>query len=760
MDPFSLIALYIQRPLAIDEDAAETLMPPMPLLTDPDADAGGVYRRIDDAHPLHVAVHAGGTFSIYVIIPLDHLMMSCDVVILRHDPPSPHTTTQGVLLLIPRINHQCFDISIEISFVGISRTLWSDGLVRRGQQRVFAEIEVKKKGADVTDSKMLKAQPLFLFNGFQKVLHQETEPFPVPSNSGNHIHMPFSFFITTNADGDGLPITFKSATASVSYAIRAKIMYTQPGHHGLATVTHSVPIQVHPPWIAAPPPPTPLLGPSEDGTRLVVDSLGSYQGRANLVPSSSSRVNGATSLDETLDLNSASQSGGNEDAYLRPRVLNNLIERKIAASLKSVDGFDEGYSRSSVDSLRTFSSVGGVGGVGVDMARGYSAGVLDVRRGSGATLDVGIGISILGRSMSEASHLPVAQYRDLDPQSDGNNATSRRNLDPIQDVEGGEIGFEEAESIAAIPRTPPMEYAEKDPLAGINLDPLTITPFPEVTLSLNENFQPCVIEPESMISQNLNSSQHNTIDDARVPHPSARNSEAVDQPHLNPTSLPTTPPTSPPTSATFLPSRSANSMLKKLFRRVERAIGNNGSQSPGGSTSTTDTSQVPTVASLTTNPIRPPAHPPVRASIDSSADYSLRSNSPAESLLEYLSAPINDIPRFRVILPCTMVGPGSRVPIDIAIQSVPHGQVVAGIEVILIAQVTCTAFGHTHDELIELASVREHGDGVVFESPGFLFKKRMWIQVPDADELKQYGVKFKVPLIELNHRVRKECVSV
>ncbi|KAJ3243484.1 hypothetical protein HDU78_000434 [Chytriomyces hyalinus] len=560
-------------------------------------------------------------------------------------------------------------------------------------------------------------------------------------NGSNHIHMPFSFFITTTADGDGLPITFKSATASVSYAIKAKIMYTQPGHHGLATETHSAPIQVHPPWIAAPPPPTPLLGPSEDGTRLVVDSLGSYQGRANLVPSSS-RVN-----NEGLDLNPACQSGGNEDVYLRPRVLNNLIERKIAASLRSVDGFDEGYSRSSVDSQRTFSSVGGA----VDMARGYSAGVLDVRRGSGA--DIGNGISILGRSMSEASHLHVAQYRDLDPQSDGNNI-SRRNLATIQDVdEGGEIGFEEAESTAAIPRTPPMEYAEKDPLAGFNLDTLTITPFPEVSSSLNENFQGRVnhLEPESMMPQDLHRSQHTTIDDARVSHPSAGNSEVVDEPHLNPTTPPTTPPTSPPTSATFLPSRSANTMLKKLFRRVERAMGNNGSQSPRGST-TTDTSQVPTVASLTTNPIRPPAHPPVRASIDSSADYSVRSNSPAESLLEYLSAPINDIPRFRVILPCTMVGPGSRVPIDVAIQSVPHGQVVAGIEVILIAQVTCTAFGHTHDELIELASVREHGEGV--ESPGFLFKKRVWIQVPESDELKQYGVKFKVPLIELNHRVR------
>ncbi|KAJ3228196.1 hypothetical protein HDU81_006268 [Chytriomyces hyalinus] len=670
MDPFSLVALYVQRPLACDEDAAETLMPPMPEM--PDADTDRVYRRIDDTHPLHVAVHAGGTFDIY------------------------------------------------ISFLGISRTLWSDGLVRRGQQRVFAEIE--------------------------KELHQESEPFPIPHDNSNHIHLPFSFFITTNAEGDGLPITFKSATASVTYAIRAKIMYTQPNHHGLATAMHSAPIQVHPPWIAAPPPPTPQLGPSEDGIRLIVDSLGSYQGRANLVPTSSSRANGTAPLYEGLALNPASQSGGSEDVYLRPRVLNNLIERKIAASLRSVEGFDEGYSRSSVDSQRTFTSVGGGG---VDMGRGYSAGVLDVRRGSGTAHDVGIGISIAGRSMSEASHLPVAQYRDLDPQSDG-NILNRHNLPPIQDVdEGAETGLEVTP--AALPRTPPMEYAEKDPLAGVNLNALTITPFAEVPSGLNENFQGGMNnrELESMTPQDLSSRQQTTIDDARVPHP---NNAALSEPEpqLNPTTQPATPPTTPPTSTTFLPSRSANSMLKKLFRRVERAIGNNGSQSPRGST-TADTSAVPTVASLTTNPIRSLDHPPVRASIDSSADYSVRSNSPAESLLEYLSAPINDVPRFRVILPCTMVGPGSRVPIDIAIQSVPHGQVVAGLEVILIAQVTCTAFGHTHDELVELASVRESGDGV--ESPPFLLKKRLWIQVPDAEELNQYGVKFKVPLIELNHRM-------
>ncbi|KAJ3407259.1 hypothetical protein HDU80_009290 [Chytriomyces hyalinus] len=657
MDPFCDILLYAQRPPSDAEDPAATQMPPPEQHADSPSDPAEVYRRIDDLHPLHVAVHAGGT---------------------------------GMLLLTPRTDHLCTKVSIQVSFRGVSRTLWTDGLVKRGQQRVFAEIQ-------------------------KDVLH-ETEPFPT-SPTNTYIHMPFSFFISTTPEGDGLPITFTSPTASVTYAIRVKVSYTLPNTQFSTTSTYSAPIQVSPPWIAAPPPATPLLGPNEDGIRMVVDSMGSYRGRANLVRT---RANREAHESNRLVSNRGTLNGENEEAaYLRPRVLNNLIERRRpnSASLRSFDGSGGDFGRIDVPTEPVESDPASNAGLG--MGRAHSIGVLEMQRDSGANQGANL---LLNRSRSEVSYSPVSPNTFLGAQSDV-YYSNRHTLEPFRDSD--EFALEvNSEAIVIAPRSPPMEYAEMDPLAESDFNRLAISPFSEASsASSSSGFE------NSLVSSGQQTElQEQRPAAAAAPSPSRR-------PPLYPSTVQSSPVSSSP--------RSPTSMLKKLFKRVDRAK-NASNQSSPNSTGRIET------PSTTSIPMLSP-HPPQRTSVDFVADQPQRSSSPADSFLEYISAPIYDLPRFRVILPCTMVGPGSRVPIDVMVQSVPHGQVVAAVEAILVAQVTCTAFGYTHEELVELATVKEVESAV--EGPGLLFKKRMWIQVPDADVLRQYGSRFKVPLIELTHRM-------
>ncbi|KAI8830002.1 hypothetical protein BJ741DRAFT_367605 [Chytriomyces cf. hyalinus JEL632] len=543
--------------------------------------------------------------------------------------------------------------------------------------------------------------------------------------------MPFSFFISTTPEGDGLPITFTSPTASVTYAIRVKVSYTQPNTQFSTTSTYSAPVQVSPPWIAAPPPATPLLGPNEDGTRMVVDIMGSYQGRANLVRTGANR---GAHQSGGLVSNRGSRDGETEEsAYLRPRVLNNLIERRRpgSVSLRSFDGSGGDFGRIDVPAEAVQSYPASDAGLG--MGRGHSIGVLEIQRDSGASQGASL---LLNRSRSEVSYSPVSPNSFLGAQSDV-YYSNRHTLEPFRDSD--ELALEvNSEAIVIASRIPPMEYAEMDPLAQSDSNRLAISPFSEASSAFSSSgFE------NSLVSANDQDQRHqnlNSGDQTGMGLHEQRPDSAATSTSRHPPLYPSTAQSSPVSSSP----RSPTSMLKRLFKRVDRAkkASNQSSPNATGHLETPPSSSIPMLS----------PHPPQRTSVDIVADQPQRSSSPADSFLEYISAPIYDLPRFRVILPCTMVGPGSRVPIDVMVQSVPHGQVVAAVEAILVAQVTCTSFGYTHEELVELATVKEV-ESAVAEGPGLLFKKRMWIQVPDADVLKQYGSRFKVPLIELTHRM-------
>jgi hypothetical protein len=109
------------------------------------------------------------------------------------------------------------------------------------------------------------------------------------------------------------------------------------------------------------------------------------------------------------------------------------------------------------------------------------------------------------------------------------------------------------------------------------------------------------------------------------------------------------------------------------------------------------------------------------------------------------------VPRFRLIFPQTMIGPGCRIPIDIHFASVPPGRKITHLEIQLIAQIKCTTksgIAKTKKKKILSGIVVKAGDA------GEFWKKRVYLQVPQEDEMGQFAMGFVVPLIKLSHYVR------
>ncbi|KAJ3253542.1 hypothetical protein HDU77_004508 [Chytriomyces hyalinus] len=529
--PFDCLDLYVRRPLHSAEDAAATLMPPMP--GDTETDAEQQYRRICPSSPLNVAVHAGGTFNVY-----------------------------GILLITPTKGHTYSDVSIDISFLGTSQTLWKDGFIMRGRKRVFVDI--------------------------RKSLLKESDSFPW-DHKAPYIHLPFSFFIATAPEGNGLPITFTSPSATVSYSIRAHVTYNDP-KHGKCALTLHAPVKVTPPWLNAPAPATPALGPQEDGTRWVLDlEDGSCQGKVSLL-----RHQQAPDSEEGL-------------YYLRTKVLTNLTEQP-----------------------RTY---------------------LDGE----PTLDIFIPASPLdaGPSVDQDHVLPRTVSRE----------SSIGTMHSPNDV----------------PNSPPMIYTEVDPLAT--------------------SFQ----ESNDLVSSEKHAASSSTFEE------------------LN-------------RSVCFDPAVSPISHPGSLFSNETLPRRDDGPHNPEPSYNSEPDVGVPAISQhipsydqITQEPLKTSANPVLK-------------------FFKSLVSSITEIPKFRVIFPCTMVGPGSRVPVDVFIQSVPQGYFVHSVEAVLVAQVICTAFGAVHEDRTELACVRKMaGDD------RSNFKERLWLQVPGSNELDQYGANFKAPLVELNH---------
>ncbi|KAI8836210.1 hypothetical protein BJ741DRAFT_664815 [Chytriomyces cf. hyalinus JEL632] len=559
-DPFDRLDIHVRRPLAPSEDQAATLMPAM--LGDTETDPDRQYRRIGEPYPLNVAVHAGGTFNVY-----------------------------GVLLITPKMFAEYSNISISIIFLGTSKTVWKDGFCMRGRKRVFIDI--------------------------RKPLLVESDPFPWDGKSP-FIHLPFSFFITTASEGNGLPITFSSPSSSVTYAIRARVSYSHP-KNGLSSVTLEAPVKVEAPWLNAPPPATPALGPQEDGVRWVLDPEdGSCQGRVSVLRSDG--------LPDYYD---------DSCAFLRTKVLTNMP---------------------------------------------------DVQQGVGSN-------SYPPIAPWDMQNVPTFNLPEMDDHDDHDTrrersvASSSTTVFPALDFVTEEEGLFECE----LPNSPPMRYSEVDPLS--------------ISLGESSDWKHGASSPGEM------SPTSPTFDEL--------NHSVCFDPAISPSSYP------------------GSIMSHDTFHRRDEGVQlhsgtpdlsyYSSSSSPPG----TNSHLVPDNDRLVHAPPKP-------------------SKNPVMKFIKSLVTSISDVPKFRIIFPCTMIGPGTKIPLDVLIKSVPHGHVLCAIEAILVARVVCMAFGAVHEDRIELASMKKKVEPTEDSS---VFKERLWLQVPKAEEMSQYGADFKAPLIELHHSV-------
>ncbi|KAJ3228197.1 hypothetical protein HDU81_006269 [Chytriomyces hyalinus] len=116
-------------------------------------------------------------------------------------------------------------------------------------------------------------------------------------------------------------------------------------------------------------------------------------------------------------------------------------------------------------------------------------------------------------------------------------------------------------------------------------------------------------------------------------------------------------------------------------------------------------------------------------------------------------------PNFRIIAPCTIAGPDSRIPLDVTLQSIPRKHTLLRIEAVLSAHVEATASRHKKEDVHELARTTVHFSNedteieVGNEDGSLNVNRKMWVQVPSCEELGIHAVGFKVPLVEMRHAI-------
>ncbi|KAJ3292285.1 hypothetical protein HDU79_001549 [Rhizoclosmatium sp. JEL0117] len=251
-DEFADISVFARRPPHAHEDPLANLGPEGEANSDPSQNR---YRRISDMDDhFTLSVAAGNVEWIYGILALT---------------PHPHFDYSG--------------LSISVVFVGASKTEWNDGLNPSGQTNTFCEIE--------------------------SVLIRDGDNFKV--NSTDPILLPFVIPIRTHPESGGLPISFKSPSASIHYFIQFKFYFR--GIKGFFSYNEVVvPVRVVPPFLHAEPPSTPRLDPQDDGIRVVFDSSGNRVGNVSLV-----RNTDSISVQNHGIVNDV-------DVLMRPRILSNL----------------------------------------------------------------------------------------------------------------------------------------------------------------------------------------------------------------------------------------------------------------------------------------------------------------------------------------------------------------------------------------------------------------------------------------------------
>ncbi|KAI9328606.1 hypothetical protein BDR26DRAFT_873731 [Obelidium mucronatum] len=604
MPDFGSVAVYVRRRPNSFENATENLLPPA--IADSLQDENLLdYRMVSDSPKqlLTIDVGPGSTEYIY-----------------------------GTLVLQPLPNVDYSNMAITVLFAGVTNTHFAD------QDQISTVCEIENYVLRRTD-------------------RLET------SSDTKLKALPFVIALRPRHDSSGLPITFSSPSCSIYYFLRFTFYF--PGSFRLSNDV-TIPVKVVHPWLEAPPPNTPPLGPQEDGYRVVLDiQKGHVQGSTTVVRSGCHR---------------------GSDELLRPKVLSNLITTTVETTRRR-------GGRESIDSPPYRTSVE------VDFTAPEYSPMEEMGRSSMAVERVQTDVEL-----RESSNFASASFNSL-PEDSSNGATVESDY----------------------PNSPPLAYSMEDPLVFMNSMPHLA--LPSLALPISPDF----------ISTDV----------------SATAGDSDERDLISPitSAMPSPPPKPKP------------GLLHGLFKRRANNAGDqqvpNVPPSPlsPGSLSQPPLSFITPDVGTSPPPEQQQSEPDSRPSTNPFLSMMRSKSAGANPLLRPVLRPKTEIPRYRILMPCTMFGPSSRIPIDILIKSLPLGHYISQIEIRLNAIVYCTAYGKSNEDVKELAlaDVTSGFEAVQSVDPntehGGVFKKRVWLEIPDAATMGQYATEFKVPLVTLRHRV-------
>ncbi|KAJ3192760.1 hypothetical protein HK101_005996 [Irineochytrium annulatum] len=147
------------------------------------------------------------------------------------------------------------------------------------------------------------------------------------------------------------------------------------------------------------------------------------------------------------------------------------------------------------------------------------------------------------------------------------------------------------------------------------------------------------------------------------------------------------------------------------------------------------------------------AHAPLSLEITTAHSLPSPPPSPPSEVNPSPQNPLKSIPRFRILMPRTILGPANTVPIHVHLASLPANRKIVSLTLSLTAAVTWEVDGAQTTErkvLAEVAMEPERSDQ--------LWKKTVHLSVPTKEEMGGYGFPFQSPMATLLHYVSAKLV--
>ncbi|KAJ3074180.1 hypothetical protein HDU98_011932 [Podochytrium sp. JEL0797] len=721
------VVAYIRRPLYTGESTDDINR------LEPQEDVGeGVhpYRRVSNETPLNLDLHGGCSLEVYGVLIFD----------------APHKLTATSLY-------------VGSTFTGIAETRW--------------------KGFGV-----LAYSETIHFLKYNHVL-TDSDGVPEPDNHGR-ITLPFKMFLRTR---ENMPISFSSPSASIRYTLNFKFINREK----LSTSLHEyyIPVMIVPAWTGAPPPEPAPLAADDDGMRLVLDLEGGIQGNVSVKP-----------VPSTADT-----------TWLRPRILNNIVDppgRNAIPAYTEVDlHLEQGLPRSthgSTTSLRQASLTSRT-----NSSLNLNA-MKRMKAASRETLKMEESAII---PVQDDEPLPYSQEDPLSrvllqPMSMENLtiASSEDFATPPIPRCSSATSISERHSVTAKGRPRALQTVRNSAApfsGGVQKAKFVLSPGGSLDSDSDSSDDDEVASSHGSAASGSHISSRDHVaashDSASSIHSSSSHHHSIlHEPvavikrnlsffskygltHHNESSSSSS---SPPTSLRQSPLIDHQAMaFGHLPKRSLSIFSKHGSHSE--STGTTPPSSLrrlqspPPLEQQATAAGHPPTHnlsifnkpgphhsegggssapPSSRPHSQSSTSELKRTNSSSffskpSSFHQTDAADVPDLPLVRIVVPCTMAGPTSLLPVEITLQSLPLSYTLKSLSVTLTAVVKCHAMGSIHHDIIPLKTV-----SLEFTEADVLpLQRHVELEVPSAEEMGANGCGFRAPLVELSHQLTF-CLNV